>query len=224
MKLYTSILNKKTESLTYYELIELLKNCDLTKISLQDLQTEFHKRFKNKLYQNCLRICYHNRISIDTAKDIFQDTIITALEKIKKFSLNETSNENKAKNTIAKWLNKIAFNLFMDYLTEKGKFTHIDSIEEDGLCDDYSLEEIQNIEITGNEPNVGILLQDAWDTLKDREKLILYYCIKYNCLDNNNHLPDDILNQLCLILNIERNYIRLIKLRALGKLKIKFNL
>jgi len=56
------------------------------------------------------------------------------------------------------------------------------------------------------------------DSLNDRERLIINLCLQYDCLDNKNHLPDNIIADICRTLNVKKGNIRVIKLRALQKM------
>jgi RNA polymerase sigma factor (sigma-70 family) len=203
--------------LNYHALISGIKNLEISTFSLEDLWTEFHRRVKNKLYQGCLRLCHKNRFSDDTAKEIFQNTILIALEKLKDFEIDLSYPEEKIKNTIGSWLNKIALHLFLDYLKERGKTSnidgHYDEIEDESFRpDDFEFDENESTQLK---------LQDAWDSLSDREKFIIYLCIKYDCLGNKNHLPDDVILNICDSFKISKGNIRVIRLRALKKIRSK---
>lgn len=222
MKIDTS-LTRQTASLSNYELIEFLKHPALVSYSLRQLQTEFHARFKNRLYQNCLRLCHRNRVEDDVAKDIFQDTILKALEGINKFSLADDLSFHHSTNTVFKWLNKIAFNLFLNFLKTRYKFSDVELCDEDLLMDYTTLNSIDDIEISAGQINLEATLQSAWDNLNYKETLVIYYCIKYNCL-NQKHMPDNVINEVSEVLNVKPDSIRQIKLRALIKFRAAFNL
>jgi hypothetical protein len=44
-------------------------------------------------------------------------------------------------------------------------------------------------------------------------------CLKHNCLGNNDHLPDEVIEEICCSLGIKKGHERVIKFRALGKLR-----
>jgi RNA polymerase sigma factor (sigma-70 family) len=223
MKIDTSLATK-TNSLSNYDLIEFLKHPDLTSFATKQLQTEFHGRFKNRLYQNCLRLCHRNRVDEDIAKDLFQDTMIKALENLKRFCLNEDYDLQHSTNTITKWLNKIAFNLFIDYLEKQYKsHLDIDLCDEEMFVDNTTLDEPDELDIYLDSINFDATLQSGWDTLNDKERLVVYYGIRYNCL-HKKHMPDDVIIKASKILGVKRDSIRQIKLRALEKFRIVFNI
>ena len=210
------------DRLNNYEVIEGLKHSIIGNFSNRQLQNEFHARFKNRLYQSCLRLCHRNRLDDDIAKDFFQDTIIKALLNVNKFSFDEGLTTDHSTKIILKWLYRIAFNLFIDYLKKKTKFSTIEFYNDEIV--DYSLiNEIDEIEIYPHQNNLKAILQSAWDNLNDGEMLVIYSCIRYNCL-NKKHMPESVINDISEILNIKPNSIRQIKLRALRKFRDAFNL
>ncbi len=202
-------------TLTYQNLLLGLKEPGNLPFTSNELKTEFHRRVKNRLFQDCQRFCYKNRLDDYTAKETFQKTIIKGLENIGGFEFDKLWSEEKIKNKVASWLNKIAFNLFMDLFKERSKQDVLDEnyyeMEDDGQRpDDFEFE---------NDDTIQIRLQDALDSLNERERLIVNLCIEHNCLDNKNHLPDDVISDICKSLNIEKGNIRVIKLRALKKMR-----
>lgn len=216
MEIESSEIPKRTIALTNKELIREIQKPMVYGYSLNELKTEFYNRFKNRLYQHCKRFCYRNRYDESLVKDFFQETFIKAFSKIEEFIFDQTISDEKLKNTISVWLNKIAFNSFLDYLTERAKLSPFnDSLEDSNyeLSDEFEF---------NNQDNNSVKLQEGWDDLNDKEKLILYWSIKCNCLGNNKHLPDNIIDDICQKLRIQKGYIRLIKLRALAKIRSKF--
>ena len=202
-------------TLTYRSLLLGLKKPGYLSFTSNELKTEFHRRVKNRLFQHCQRFCYKNRLDDFTAKETFQKTIIRGLDNIGGFEFDNLWSEEKLKNKVAGWLNKIAFNLFMDFFEERSKEDELDEnyyeMEDDGLRpDDFEFE---------NDDMIQIKLQDALDSLNNRERLIVNLCIEHNCLDNKNHLPDDVISDICKSLNIKKGNIRVIKLRALKKMR-----
>lgn len=208
---------KTHKELTSGELISELNKENASLYSENDLKTEFFHRFNNRLYQHCERFCLHHRLDMDVLKDVCQDTFLKALKKISSFKLVNTFDEKRINNTISAWLNKIAHNCFMDIFAEKAKFCTLDESYEEMLTEGDLAGEIEFFGLDNN----SIKLQQAWDSLSNRERFILILCIEHNCL-SNNHLPDDIIEWICFKLKIEKGNIRTIKSRALKKLKEQF--
>ncbi|MCW3109112.1 MAG: sigma-70 family polymerase sigma factor [Segetibacter sp.] len=219
MKVQVSRNTKALEILTIRELIQAFKEPQFTTLTANDLRVEFHSRFKNGLYQQCLRLCNKNRLEEDVAKDLFQDVMIKALEKIETFALDPTFTEKRCINYVVAWLNRIALNSFLDFLKIRSKFCELDETDEEVPLD-YSL--LDSLEIE-EYPNLQVTLQQAWDDLDDRERLIIYICLRYDCLDTKKHIPDEKIEWICKTLNIKGPHIRVIKLRALRKLRAAFN-
>lgn len=211
---------KKTDrllTLTHQDLLLGFKKPESSPFTLNDLKIEFHRRVKNRLYQQCLRLCQKNRLDDSTAKEIAQQTILKGLDKINCFEFDVSWPEEKFRNKIAVWLNRIAHNLFIDLLKERSKYVPLDDdyseMEDDDFRpDDFEFEQDDMIELK---------LQDALDSLNDRERLIINMCIKYDCLDNKDHLPDDAIADICNSLKLSKGNIRVIKLRALRKIRSK---
>lgn len=210
--------SKKGESpeiLTYQNLLSGFKSPENFPFTPNELKTELYRRIKNRLYQHCLRLCQKNRLDDSTAKEINQNAIIKGFNSISGFEFELSWTEEKFANKVAAWFNTIAFNLFIDLLKEKAKCCPIDDdygeIEDDGpRPDDFEFEE---------DDTIGLRLQDAMDSLNDRERYIINVYLKHNCLGNNNHLPDEVIDEICCSLKIKKGNIRAICLRALKKLR-----
>lgn len=212
--------SNKTDSLralAYRDLLLGFKESSDSPFTLNEFKTEFHRRSKNRLYQRCLTYCQKNRLDDSTAKEIFQKTILKAFEKLDCFEFEISWSEEKLGNKIAAWLNRIAYNLFIDLLKERSKYESLDDgyndVEDDSFRpDDFEFEQ---------DDTTQLKLQDAWDSLTEREKLIVNLCIKHNCLENKNHLPDDVIADICTSLKINKGNIRSIKYRALVKMRLR---
>jgi RNA polymerase sigma factor (sigma-70 family) len=203
------------ETLTYQNLLLGFREPSILPFTLNDLKVEFHKRVKNRLFQHCLRFCQINRFDDSIAKEIFQKTILKAFDNVNDFDFENAWSEEKFRNKVAAWLNKIAYNLFIDMLKERSKYVALDedynAIEDDGPSpDDFEFEQ---------DDMTQLKLQDALDSLNERERFIVNKCIEHNCLDNKDHLPDDVISDICRSLKIKKGNIRVIKLRALKKMR-----
>lgn len=212
--------SKKGESpqlLTYQSLLFGIKMPENPPFTLSELKTELYRRIKNRLYQYCQRLCLKNRLDDSIAKEITQVATLKGFESINSFNFENDWTELKCSNKIAAWFNKIATNLYNDILKKKAQYVLIeeysDDIEDDGSRpDDYEFEVDDTIELR---------LQDAMDSLNDKERYLINICLKHNCLGNNNHLPDEVIDEVCDSLRIKKGHDRVIKLRALRKLRAK---
>ena len=213
----SKLIDDSLKILTAAQLIQALKDPSKSGFTLNELKTEFHSRTKNKFYQYCKGLCLHNRYDESLAKEIFQKTIVKAISKIENFTIEHTASEGKQLNSLFAWLNKIAFRFFLDFLESRAKTTYSDRTYEGVECED---DRPDDFEFDDDIPS--IIVQEAWDDLDERERLIFYFCIIHNCLDNGDHLPDDAIERICNKLKIKKGNIRVIKNRALKRLRLKF--
>lgn len=204
------------EIITYKDLLLGFKKPVNPLFTNDELKVEFHRRVKNRLYQHCIRFCQKNRLDDSTAKDVFQETIIKGLINISNFKYEDSWCEEKLKNKVAAWLNTIAYNLFIDLLKERCKCEELDENyfeiqDEDFRPDDFEFYQ---------DDTTHLKLQDALDSLNENERFVINIYNKYNCLENNNHLPDDVIADICNTLSKSKVHIRVIKLRALKKMRL----
>lgn len=203
------------QNLTYQNLFSGFKSPENVSFTLNELKTELYRRIKNRLYQYCQRLCQKNRLDDFTAKEINQNAVIKGFNNVLTFDFEFSWTEEKFANKVIAWFNTIAYNLFIDMLKEKAKCCPIDGdydeVEDDGpRPDDFEFVVDDTTELR---------LQDAMDSLNDKERYIINIYLKHNCLGNNNHLPDEVINDICCSLGITKGNIRVINLRALEKLR-----
>jgi RNA polymerase sigma factor (sigma-70 family) len=210
-------INESLRMLTLLQLIQAFKDPIKSGFTLNELKTEFHLRVKNRFYQYCKNLCLHNRYDESLSREIFQRTLIKATSKIDDYKIEDNVSENKKLNNLFAWLNKIAFRFFLDFLESRAKTRYSENTYEEAECEDPRPDSFEFDDDTS-----AIIVQEAWDDLDERERLIFYYCIEYNCLDNGSHLPDDAIDKICDKLKISRGNIRVIKNRALKRLRVKF--
>ncbi len=206
---------KSPQLLTYQSLLSGLKSPENFSFTVNELKTELHRRVINRLYQHCKRLCQKSRLDDSTVKEIVQITLIKALDNISVFVVETSWPEEKFANKVAAWLNTIAYHQFLDLMKERARCCVIDEDyneigDEGNRPDEFDFEQNEITELQ---------LQDAMDSLNDREKYIINICMKYNCLDNKNHLPDAVIEDICNSLQLQKGHIRVIKLRALAKLR-----
>ncbi|RLD66389.1 MAG: hypothetical protein DRI84_04900 [Bacteroidetes bacterium] len=192
----------------------------------RQVQSEFFNRYKSFLLQICRIRCKHFDGGEQLAEDIFQNTMIKALNGInllhKRISV-ETTNTQKH---IKAWLATIARNEFREFLRknpEEKKLSNpfrlkIDEIEVYFELNDNKDEVIEKPTINKEKLDAGLSL------LSDREKhILLVYMEYYNPIEPNRHLPDNVIAQLCNQYNINSTNLRQIKSRSLRKLMIAIN-
>ena len=203
--------------LTYQNLLSGIKKPEDSPFAINELKTELYRRIKNRLYKHCDRLCKKNRLNDSTAIELTQDVVLKCFDSISNFKFEFSWDERKCANKLAAWFNIIASNHFIDLLKEKAKRCIVEfedyEIEDDGpRPDDFEFE---------MDDTIGLRLQDAMDGLNDRERYIINICLKHNCLGNNNHLPDEVIDEICCSLSVKKGHVRVINHRALEKLRAK---
>jgi RNA polymerase sigma factor (sigma-70 family) len=201
--------------LTYQNLLSGIKMPESSPFAENELKTELYNRIINKLYQKCERLCKKNRIDDPNPIVLTQDIIIKGFSKISTFVLESSWDEIKCENKIAAWLSVIANNHLIDLLYEKAK-SNTDEFEDYEIEDNSQRPDQFEFE---NDDTIELRLQDAMDGLNNRERYIINVCLKHDCLGNNNHLPDEVIEEICCSLGIKKGHERVIKLRALKKLE-----
>jgi RNA polymerase sigma factor (sigma-70 family) len=201
--------------LTYRSLLCGIKKPYDSPFTINELKTELYRRIKNRLYQHCHRLCKKNRLNDSAAIELTQDVVLKGFDNISNFELDLAWDDIKCGNKLAAWFNIIAANHFIDLLKENARRCTVDfeddDIEDEGLRpDDFEFEK---------DDTIGLRLQDAMDSLNDRERYIINVCLKHNCLGNKNHLPDKIIDEVCCSLGIKKGHVRVINHRALEKLR-----
>ncbi len=199
------------------ELLDRLKDCLLNTTERERLFSEFHNRFKKRLYRRCCEIAYNNHHDKDLAKTLFQETMIKACNAIRKFKADDLWTEEELKNKVIGWLGVILNNEFKNLCRLKKKQIQISEL--DHSFDEFEAE-YDKVYEDEEKPNFSFIrakFQNILSTLSDRERYILVMCANHDCLFSNNHLPDDVVEDICKQFNIKSSYIRLIKMRALKK-------
>jgi RNA polymerase sigma factor (sigma-70 family) len=212
------IANKITD-LTISDLICYLQNPIASEIPIAELYLELHSRFKQRFYRKCLNCCLQGNFDEHLAKDIFQEAFIKLIKKISGFKFDKTLPDKTIGNKLVAWFGIIANNEFINYL-RKYKIDSPLSDEVDDYESDYIPAEFEDEIIT--EENVRSLkykLQQALATLTERERYILIISANYGCLGNKNHLPENVVKDLCENYSITANNIKTIRFRAFKKIK-----
>lgn len=202
------------------ELLENIKSCESSGFSSNYFFTELYARCNNSFYQKCLRLCLDNGFDEHLAKDIFQQAFLKAYKKIIFFQLEENLSEERQKNTVVAWLAEIATNEFNDYLRKRIKIEEIQESDDDEFYSEYGFEELYNLNDELQNTNI-VRIREALLTLTERESYIIHQCNRYGCLEieNKNHLPEEVIKDICQQFGIKSSYIRVIKMRALLKIR-----
>jgi|GEM_PF-871155 len=207
--------------MTEKELIEGIQD-NLEGKELTLLEFEFYHRFAEYIYKICL---YKFRNFGDTeflARDVLQNTFITAFRKIGKFKFPIKSLAIDHGKIIRAWLGTIANNE-----TKKSMGKIIDNkIEYDSLnLPEPDYDQFENIygEPIAAIPNMfSQKLQTAMNQLSEKEKDVIITYAREGCINTNRHkhISDSALQYLCEYYKTTAEAIKQCKKRALDKIKI----
>jgi RNA polymerase sigma factor (sigma-70 family) len=201
-------------SMTNWELFNGLRNPEILDSQFQNLFTLFYHRFKDRLYRRSFEIAKRNE---SLAKELFQETMIKASKSIKKLKLDPLLTDDGVGDKAVAWLGVILNREFVNYL--RGKKKEIKICDLDSSFDDFesNYDTIYEDEERQNLSFLRIKFDNIFSKLDEKEQYILLMCAHYNCLFNNNHLPDEVVKDICEKYGITSNYLRLIKKRAIEK-------
>jgi RNA polymerase sigma factor (sigma-70 family) len=221
MEIEASKLSISLNTISVEDLLESIKSPNASEADIKILFTELYNRVKNGFYQKCRRLSETNGFDEHLAKDIFQETFLNAYKKVKFFILEEGLTEERQENTIIAWLSVIATNKFNDFIRKRIKVEEIkENDEEEAEAEYVSFDDLERFG-TENESYNITKIKEALLTLDERESFILHQCNRYGCLEleNKNHLPDDVIKDICKQFGIKSSYIRVIKKRAIQKIR-----
>ncbi len=196
------------------DLILLLNAKNDSFVDKEKIFKEFHRRFAERFYKKCKGITFEAGFSETLAEDIFQEAFIKLMKKIKDYTVDESFSEKKIENSIVKWFSTTANNEFINYIR---KFKPDEGLNDD--CDEIEDEIDDEIECEENLPLIRVKLREALATLSERERYILLTCANYGCLGNKNHLPDDVIDDIAKSFSIQKDYIKVLRFRALKKIR-----
>jgi RNA polymerase sigma factor (sigma-70 family) len=201
------------------EILELMKN----PFQVEKAFNEFYQRYKNFVFKVCQKVCSGFIEGEVLAKDIFQHTFIKVHQKGYTFKPKGLCPQTNISGDIKAWLSRIAKNELINYLRKNpdekslGHKNKIEPQEADAINAIQESEE--NIPIQTASIKMDIL-NKGLNLLSPSEKNVLMtYMTYYDPRDPNRHLPDDVLKNLCMTMNIKSGSIRQIKRRAIKKLK-----
>ncbi len=196
-------------NLTDRELFEIISKRETEPAAAHQAWSEFYKRYATYLWNSCLLLCKNCIEGVDLAKDIFQSTVT-------KIYLRAGKSDVKS---VKAWISRIAKNEFHDYVKKNLLNFSQELTPQIEVVDDESLEEedesIYNQILSLKFDQLTALLS----RLTKREYTVLTTSLTYHQEGEKNHMPDDVIKGLCDEFNIEPGNIRIIKHRALLKLK-----
>lgn len=213
------------EGKTDWELVTMLSKNDSSSV----IQTEFFNRYKSFLLQICRKRCRLFDGGDQLAEDIFQNTMLKALNNIDSLLKKLSPDNTKISQHIKAWLATIARNEFREFLRknpEEKKLSDPFRLKSDEI-DDYKIkyELNENEEMLKTKPSFyEEELKKGLSILSDRERHILMVYMEYYDPQNiNKHLPNEVIAVLCKQYNINSINLRQVKSRALRKLMSSLN-
>ena len=167
----------------------------------------FYKRYSKLLRSLCFSVCL--KLDFNNGEElayyIFNDTM---------FAIYNSPTYDSRKGKLSTWMSTIAYRKALDLIDEydmnNNKFVPLneDIVE--------SIPDVEDEIIEYQTPQRKVL-DDALNTLSERDREVLLTCIMYQ--EKNKHLPDNVLKELCSRYSTTSDYIRQIKSRAFKKIK-----
>lgn len=183
-------------------------------------EEEFYHRYKSDIYKIVVQKCRMFRDSEELAKDIIQDTFISAFSSIKKFKLPSKSTQKEHRKIILKWLITIANNCFYkEYAKMKNKLAYddIESLLGESVYNNLLVDSDGSDVLIPNP--IKLKLQNSLTLLSEKEYHIITVYADEFCIQTSRHLSDKSLKYLCTLYETTPENIRQIKKRALDKIK-----
>ena len=187
------------------------------------LKNEFYRKLQAKFYDRCHKIAFKLYGSFpdweETRDDIFQESFLSAFEKIPAFKVGEHWDDKECEKVLLFWLGTIANNKFLKRIKKEK--------EEQEQLEKY-------LSYCANENTEGSICKRNYEPTYDRSKFdqvwqkmnpmakeILFVCMEYDILseDNKKHLPDDILELIATKYKVEKSTVRQAKRRALTAIR-----
>ncbi len=216
MEIELSIDKRPLSKLLDSELLNKIRLSNKDCIHDERLYLEFYFRYGKYLYKKCIILCMNYKYDENRAKDLFQDSMVKAINCIHDFVFSETDSDVTIQKRIKGWLCIIAKNEWFDSLKANMLVCNGDDR-------DFEIPVEEKIDNFNEEDHIQISyerlqLQEAIATLNDRDRYILMVYADHNCIDTKKHLPDDVIENLCRDLGVTKGNLRIIKLRVLKKL------
>ena len=210
------------EKLKFSEVVELLIATEC-QANGTGLKKEFFLRLKDKFLDRCQKVVqrlYKNNAEWEAIRDdVFQETFITAFDKIKKFKTKSSWNEKEYETVILFWMGEIANRKLLkrikyeeDENDEIDKYLHFKASEESS----------GSVGKRSYKPTYDRNKFDiTWEKMNPMSKELLLLCIEYETIteDNSKHLPDHIIANLRNKYNVSAAALRQAKSRAIIAIK-----
>ena len=172
--------------------------------------TLFVNRFLPELETECEKICKARKLDLHVGKQIAHETF-ERVRKYKSFKKDQINlpDEHKA---VFVYLTRISIRLFNDHYTK----THKQEVIHKTYFDDILNSIVSPIDVKKlkNIKDISVLI---FKKLNVKEQIVVLKDIEYK--KHQKYLPDDVTESLASELNIKKDTIRKIRLRAIEKIK-----
>jgi|GEM_PF-689087 len=177
----------------------------------------FYERFSSAFMVTCEKVCGPFECLYDgLAEVIFNNAILNAYLKAGQFNTTNKDSQ-KVDNDVKKWLYGIA-NTEMYIELRKIKASANLSIVEDILVLESNIDHEEPLIAECYEKEI---LEQALETLNDKEKGVLLMCYQFS--EDGKNIPSDVIDRINTIFNIKEPNRRQIKKRALEKVQQQVN-
>jgi RNA polymerase sigma factor (sigma-70 family) len=186
--------------------------------SINNYQREFYRRFAPYIFKIATHSCRIYPDSESLAKDLTQETFISAFNAIDKFTIT-VGDDSVFNKKIKGWLGKIANNRFLKlWALRKNENADIEVADEHEPI--YDMFEILYDPPLEERPSSAIiLLREAMSQLKEIDQHIVNSYAAEGCLESTRHISDRTMHLLCETYQTTSENIRKRKNRALIKIK-----
>lgn len=183
----------------------------------QEALAEFYRRHAGYVYGVCRRVS-QGVLDGSGAEDIMQDTFLRVFDKAATFRNDELTDPDRLRLRVRAWLSRVATNVFRTELRTKRrkqagiKLVPLEEGEDESLDHPEAAENCERAQIKQ--------MVDCLDTLSVKEQQVLRVTWQYyEPAKPNQHLPQDVVEDLATSLQTTSPNIRQIRSRAMKKLK-----
>lgn len=200
------------------EIVTLLASCS-NEVSERCLLNAFFNKVNEKFYDRCAKCAgrlYKGAPDIKAiTDDIFQDSRLIILEKIKGFKINPQWDENECEKVLLFWMAEFPNNLLLkkqkDDKIEKQKF-------EKYIHHHISESRLGSIgKHTYSQTYDRVKFDKLWGNFNPMTREIIMFCVGNDMFESDGpkHIPSEFRQYLCKKFNVEEDAIRQAKRRAL---------
>lgn len=205
--------------------VVLLLIAPQTEIVNRKLANRLHALFMDKLWKRCKDAAQkhfgHTKDWEEIAEEICMDTFQLLFEKLSTFKFKEECTDKEAFKIISSWLARTANIKILNHI--KKQVSTNKKFEDYKKFLDLHLEHGTTL-VRKTETTYDLIkFRETWENLNPLAKEIVMLSMEYDCLPsgdskNTKHLPDDILEGLCLKYDTSKENIRKTKQKALERL------